>query len=160
MIWGIQHIGLGNTYGRINDFTGKIVYDANNLAESSVSIVAQVGTIDSNDEKRDNHLRAADIFDVATHPELSFVGTGFVKGEEEGHYLVTGTFTMRGVSKEITVPFHKVGEGTHFFTKKPAIGFEGEFFVNPKEFGVGQGQVASAIGDKARIIVALEGLVQ
>ena len=158
LIWSVKHLGLGYTYGRFNDFAGTITYDANNLKSSAVNITAQVGSIDSNDTKRDGHLRSADFFDAATFPTMTFVGTGFQAGEKEGTYSVTGKLTLRGVSKEITVPFKKTGEGEHFFAKKPAIGFEGQFSINPKDYGVGQGKAGGSIGDTVRIIVALEGI--
>ena len=140
LIFGIQHIGLGNTYGRFNDFSGTITFDAEDLAGSAVRIAAKIGSIDTDNTKRDSHLRAADVFDAATYPEMSFVGTGFTATERDDHYTVSGTLTIRGISKEIIVPFHKVGEAEHF-AKKPAIGFEGEFIINPHDFGVGQGDV-------------------
>jgi len=161
VIFGIQHVGLGNTYGRFNDFSGTIDYDPDDPAQGSVTVTVQVASVDSHSKKRDEHLRNADFFDAGTHPTMTFTGTGFqpVDGKD-GHYTLTGELTIRGTTKEITVPVHKVGAGTHPFLKVPAIGFEAEFHIPVKEFGIGQGKYADAIGDQARIIVALEAVVK
>ena len=161
LLFSIQHIGLGNTWGRFNDFGGSISFDAEKPEEASVSVVAQIASVDTNNAKRDTHIRNADLLDAGTFPEMKFEGKGFTPVEgKEGHYTVTGTFTLRGKSAEVTVPFHLVGATTHFFTKKPAVGFEGVFEINPKEFGVGTGDVAAIIPDSMTITVALEALAE
>jgi polyisoprenoid-binding protein YceI len=159
LLFSIQHLGLGNTWGRFNDFSGSISYDATKPAAASVSVTAKIASVDTYNEKRDAHLRNADLFDAGTYPTMSFTGTGFTPVEgKEGAYTVTGTLTIRGVSKEITVPFQKLGQGEHAMAKKPAIGFEADFTINPKDFGVGQGQIAGIIPPTARLIVALEAI--
>ena len=161
LLFSIQHIGLGNTWGRFNDFGGTINFDAAKPEEASVSVVAKIASVDTNNAKRDTHIRNADLLDAGTFPEMTFEGKGFVPvADKEGHYNVTGTFTLRGKSVEVTVPFHLVGATTHFFTKKPAVGFEGVFSINPKEFGVGTGDVAAIIPDTMTITVALEALAE
>jgi polyisoprenoid-binding protein YceI len=160
LIWGIQHLGLGNTYGTINDFSGNLSWDKANPAAGSVSLTAQVASIDSNNKKRDDHLRAADIFDAANHPTITFTGTGFtpVAGQTDT-FTVAGQLTIRGTTRPVTVTFRKVGEGPQpMMNNKAAVGFEGEFTINRRDFGVGTGKVDGAMGNAVRIIVSLEAV--
>jgi polyisoprenoid-binding protein YceI len=157
--FSIQHMGLGNTWGRFNDFSGTIQFDENQLAASAVSITANIASVDTYNKKRDDHLRNTDIFDAGTYPTMSFSGKGFTK-IAEGQYEVTGDLTIRDTTKKITVVLKKIGEGTHFFEKKPAIGFEADFEIDRKDFGVGQGKVDGAMGKKVRIIAALEAIAK
>jgi polyisoprenoid-binding protein YceI len=88
----ITHMGLANIHGRINKFSGKIIEDESDLTKSSVEFTAQVETVDTAIPARDNHLRAADFFEVAKYPELSFKSTKVAK--KRNGYVVTGDLTM------------------------------------------------------------------
>lgn len=161
LIFSAQHMGLGNTYGRINDISGKIVFDETALNEAEVSVVAKVASVDTHNKKRDAHLRNADFFDAARHPTIAFSAKGFkVKPGGDGVYEVKGDLTLLGTTKTVAVELKKVGEGIHFFAKKPAIGFETEFFISRKDFNFGKGKASGAVGDRVRLIVALEGISQ
>jgi polyisoprenoid-binding protein YceI len=157
--FSIQHIGLGNTWGRFNDFSGTIEYDASQLSSSSIQLTANIASVDTHNKKRDDHLRNTDIFDAGTYPTMSFSGKGF-KMVSKDQYEVTGELTIRDISKKITVILQKIGEGTHFFAKKPAIGFEVDFNIDRKDFGIGQGKVDGSMGKKVRIIAALEAIAK
>jgi polyisoprenoid-binding protein YceI len=160
-IWGIQHLGLGNTYGRFNDISGSIVFDENDLAGSSVSITIPVASIDSANKKRDDHLRNADFFDAGTHPEMTFTGEGFTAvAGKENVYLVPGELTIRGTTKPVELEVALLGQGRHAMAKKPAIGFESEFTLDRTEYGVGQGDISNAVGKDVRVILAVEGIAE
>lgn len=159
LVFSTQHVGLGNTWGRFNDFTGSVTWDPANLAGCAVSVTAQVASVDTGLPARDNHLRQADILDAAAFPTMTFVGKGFTALAEANTYAVTGSFSLHGVARDITVNFRKVGEGKtpDPANSKPAVGFEGEFTINPVDFGVGQGRIAAMLAP-VRIIVALEAV--
>ncbi|MFW5845700.1 MAG: YceI family protein, partial [Planctomycetota bacterium] len=140
LIWGVQHLGLGNTYGRFNDFGGTIIYDPDDLATSAVDVTVQIASIDSADAKRDAHLRNADVFDAGTFPTMTFRGEGFrpVAGKENT-YAVDGEITLRGISKPLSVEFVKIGQGPQpMMDNRPAVGFQSQFILNRHDFGVGQ----------------------
>jgi len=160
-IFGIQHIGLGKTYGRFNDFKGTIHFDAADLSTSSLSVTIQVASVDTYNEKRDKHLRNADFFDAGTYPTMTFNGKGFtpVEGKKDT-YKIKGMFTLLNQSKEIEVEIVKTGEVEHFFAKKPALGFESMFSISQKDFSFGNGKAAAALGDVVSIIVSLEAIAK
>ena len=160
ILWGIQHLGLGNTYGRFNDFSGTVVFSEDDLANSSVELTIQVASIDSASKKRDDHLRNADFFDAGTHPTATFKAKGFKAVEgKENHWLVPGELTLRGTTKPIEAAVHLVGKGPHPMAgNKAAIGFEGELVIDRTQFGVGQGDISKAVGTDVRLIVSIEAI--
>jgi polyisoprenoid-binding protein YceI len=103
----ITHLGLSQVHGRFDKFEGHIVEDAAQLGNSSVELTAQTDSIDTAVEPRDNHLRTADFFDVATYPTLSFKSTG-VEQHGDG-YVLHGDLTMKGVTKPVSIPFKHHG---------------------------------------------------
>lgn len=157
MLFSVQHMGLGNTWGRFNDFSGVIKFDAKDLEHSMVEVTVQVASVDTHSKKRDAHLRNTDIFDAGTFPTMTFVGKGF-KAAGDNAYEVEGTINIRGKEQSLKLKLVKIGEGIHVKLKKPAIGFEAEFEIDRTAFGVGEGDVSAALGKSVRIIVALEAV--
>ena len=99
----ITHMGLAEVPGRFKDFSGTISYDGADLTKSAVNFSAKTTSVDTGVERRDNHLRSKDFFEVETYPEMTFKST---KIEKKGkNLLVTGDFTLKGVTKQITIPF-------------------------------------------------------
>lgn len=103
----IKHFGLNEIPGAFRDFNGTVNYDPKDVTKSSVEFSAKVTSIDTGIAPRDNHLRTADFFEVEKFPEMTFKST---KIEKKGkNLLVTGDFTLKGVTKQITIPFTMVG---------------------------------------------------
>lgn len=103
----IRHLGLSMTRGRFNKFSGKLREDAKDLTKSSVEFSADVASIDTAVEARDNHLRTPDFFDVAKYPKMTFKGT---KVEKKGDgYVVTGDLTIKDKTKSVSIPFKHYG---------------------------------------------------
>ncbi len=103
----IKHFGVSEIPGAFRDFTGTINYDPKEITKSSVEFSAKVTSVDTGVAPRDNHLRTADFFEVEKYPEMTFKST---KVEKKGkNLLVTGDFTLKGVTKQIAIPFTMVG---------------------------------------------------
>jgi polyisoprenoid-binding protein YceI len=98
----VRHF-VSKVRGQFNDFAGIIVHDEADPARSSVEFVVQVASIDTANDKRDNHLRSADFFDVAHHPTIVFKSSK-VEPVSATELRVTGPLTMRGVTREVTLP--------------------------------------------------------
>lgn len=130
----VPHLGISKVRGRFTDFEGRISIDRAKPEASWVEFAIKTASIDTLESKRDAHLRSADFFDAETHPTISFKSTKVVpKGPDQ--FEVTGTFTLRGVSKQITLPVKLVG-----FLKTPwnteRVGFETGTTLKRKEYGV------------------------
>lgn len=152
ILFRVKHLGVSYAYGRFNDFSGTVVVDAD-AAKCSVEIVAKTESVDSNDAKRDQHLKSPDFFNVKQFPALSFKSTKVaISGEK---YEVTGDLTMKGVTKPLTVVLDRVGSG-----KDPwggyRTGFEGTFTVKRSDFGMNY--MPDGIGDEVKILISIEGI--
>jgi polyisoprenoid-binding protein YceI len=97
-----QHLVISTVDGRFKDFDGVIVVDPD-ITKSSVKITIKTASVDTDNSQRDNDLRTSEFLDVAKYPEMTFVSD---KIEKRGDgYVAIGTFTLKGVSKKIELPF-------------------------------------------------------
>lgn len=129
----VHHFVISKVRGKFNEFHGTIVYDEHDITQSSLQGTITVASIDTDDEERDEHLRSADFFDAANHPEITFVSKR-VEPRDKGHVLI-GDLTIRGTTKEVTIPFVITGKVVDP-RRKTRIGFEAKLQINRKDFGV------------------------
>lgn len=155
VIFRVLHFGAGYSYGRFNDFGGKLVFDEANPAASSVQVEIKATSVDTANAKRDDHLRGPDFFDVAQFPTISFKSTA-VKSAGGTSYDVTGDLSMHGVTKSVTVRMEKIGAGKDAWGMF-RIGFEGTMTVKRSDFGMKYGLDNGALGDEVRLTLAFEG---
>ncbi len=126
--------GLSHVRGKFNEFTVTIVYDDKDVTKSSVEAVIKAASIDTGIERRDTHLRTPDFFDVEKYPEITFKSSRI---EKKGKgFIAHGTFSMRGVSKEIAIPFTVNGVNTDAKTGKTVLGATGRTTVNRRDYGI------------------------
>lgn len=157
----VRHF-VAKVRGRFTDFTGTVVADAARPEASSVEFTIKAASIDTDNENRDKHLRSADFFDVEQFPEITFKSSK-VKALAKDRFEVTGTLTMHGVSREITLP---VSWGGTMATKNRQgaevlkSGFEIQATLNRKDFGIVWNQVLDAggtvLGDEVQVAINLE----
>jgi polyisoprenoid-binding protein YceI len=124
---------LTRVEGRFRDYEGRIWIDRQNPAASKVELTIQAASIDTGQERRDNHLRSADFFDVEKYPTITFKSSKVVpKGKDL--YEVTGDLAMHGVTKTVVVPVRHTG----FLNlgKEEKAGFEITLPINRKDFGI------------------------
>jgi len=129
----VRHL-LSKTGGRFSDFAGKVLLDEKRLEASSVEFRIRAASLDTDNEKRDQHLRAADFFDVEQHPEIVFKSEK-IKKVGKDRYEVTGTFSMRGVDKRLVLPVAYLGAVKDPWGGQRAA-FTTEVTLNRKEFGM------------------------
>jgi polyisoprenoid-binding protein YceI len=153
----VRHL-VSQTRGRFNDFAGTVDLDPKNLASSSVDFKIKATSIDTNVADRDKHLRGADFFDVEKYPEITFKSKS-VKAAGNDTYNVTGTLTMHGVSKDITLPVTYLGQAKDPWGNTRA-GFEAATTLNRKDFGIVWNKALDAggamLGDDVKININLE----
>src|SRR5436190_2759320 len=135
----IRHL-VSRISGKFNDFTGNASLDRANPAASSVEFTIKTASIDTGNENRDKDLRSANFFDVDKFPEISFKSTSIKASGKKDVYDVTGTFTMHGVTKTITLPVEFNG-----FIKDPwgneRAGFGIHTTLNRKDYGINWNKV-------------------
>jgi len=153
----VRHL-VSQTRGRFNDFSGTVNLDPKNLTSSSVDFTIKAASIDTNVADRDKHLRSADFFDAEKFPEITFKSKS-IKAAGKDTYNVTGTLTMHGVSKEVTLPVTYLGQAKDPWGNTRA-GFEAATTLNRKDFGIVWNKALDAggamLGDDVKININLE----
>jgi polyisoprenoid-binding protein YceI len=129
----VRHFVINKVRGKFNEFDGHIVYDESDITRSSMRGTIKVASIDTDNQERDEHLRSADFFDAVNHPEITFVSKR-VEKRGNGQVLI-GDLTIRGTSKEVTIPFAITGK-IDGLRGETVIGFEATLQINRKDFGV------------------------
>ena len=148
----ISHLGLSWVAGRFNNLSGNFTIDADDPGKCSFGLTITTESIDTNNSKRDGHLRSPDFFNVKQYPDITFKSTA-VEPNKDG-YRVTGDFTMHGVTKPVT--FALVGGRKAEFPKGvQRTGFSTELTFKRSEFGIDK--FAEAVGDDVHIAVSFEG---
>jgi polyisoprenoid-binding protein YceI len=109
-------------------------FDPDDLTGSSVRVVLDAASIDTNQQMRDDHLRSADFLDVATHPEITFQSTEIVsKGGDD--YEIRGDLSIRGTTRPVTLKAEYAGTVTNMQGGKSA-GFSATTKINREDFGL------------------------
>lgn len=133
----VNHNGLTEIPGFFRDFTGSINFDSKDITKSTVEFTAKATSVDTGVAARDNHLRTKDFFEVETYPDITFKST---KVEKKGSgWLLTGDFTMKGVTKSITFPFQIVGWLPPSDRSGGKVGIAAETTINRRDYGVNWG---------------------
>ena len=139
----------GDVVGRFGKFQSSITFAPDDLAGSRFDVTVDVTTVDTGDDERDTAIRDADLLNVAKYPTARFVSTSF-RHKSGNQYEATGKLTLRGVTKEIRLPFtwQTAQQGGH-----AAVRLEGETTVNRLDFGVGQGdwKDTDLVGNAVRV---------
>lgn len=154
----VRHL-VGKVSGTFADFHGVVtVPDRGKPELASVRFTIRTASIDTANADRDKHLRGADFFESDTYPEITFEST---KVEPKGgdRYLVTGKFTMHGVTKEISLPLTFGGTVKDPWGNERA-GFSLQTTLNRKDYGIVWNKTMDAgglvLGDDVEVTVDLE----
>jgi polyisoprenoid-binding protein YceI len=148
----ISHLGLAWIHGRFNQYSGNFTLDPADSGKCAFAMMIKTESIDTNNTKRDDHLRSPDFFNAKQFPAISFKSTA-IKPSKDG-YEVTGDLTMHGVTKPVTLTL--VGGGKAEFPKGvQRTGFSTELVLKRSEFGMVK--FSEALGEDVHIAVSFEG---
>ncbi|WP_209326157.1 YceI family protein [Brevibacterium renqingii] len=128
-----RHAMVSRVRGAFNTVSGSADI-AEDLSQSTATVVIETASVDTRSEDRDNHLRSADFFDVETYPEMRFVSSA-IDEVDEGSFIVTGELTIRDMTKTVSVPLELIGIDTDPFGNLRA-GLEGSRRIDRKDWGV------------------------
>ncbi len=150
--------------GNFGDFEIDLNYDAENPKNSSVEVRIDVASVNTGNEKRDNHLRSADWFEADKYPNMTFKSSS-VRANGDNQLTARGTLTIKGESREVELPITLLGAqmipeqmqemlgGT-----KEVASFRATTSINRGDFGVGVGSWAATmvVGGEISIEILLE----
>jgi polyisoprenoid-binding protein YceI len=147
-----SHLGLSWTHGRFDDVTGNFSFDEAKPEDAAFKLVSKIDSIDTNNKKRDEHLRSPDFFNAKQFPALTYASKS-VKAVKGG-WEVTGDLTMHGVTKPVTFVLTG-GKAAEFPKGTKRIGFSTEFKLKRSDFGMDK--MLEAIGDEVHVSISFEG---
>ena len=133
--FSVKHLMVANVHGEFGKVTGTVNLDDKDITKSTVEATLDATSIRTHDEKRDEHLKSAEFFDVAKFPTLTFRSTKVEKGAK-GKLKVTGDLTIHGVTKSVVLDV----EGLSKESKDPwgnvKVGTSASTKINRKDFGL------------------------
>ncbi|RMF13367.1 MAG: polyisoprenoid-binding protein [Candidatus Dadabacteria bacterium] len=159
----VSHLMVSKVQGQFKKYDGLIRYDASKPEKSYAEGTIRVASIDTDNKKRDDHLRSPDFFDAEKYPEIKFHTTGVKK---KGNKLIaTGELTIKGVTKKVEFPVEVRGPvADPFQPGKQRIGLSAELTINRQDFGIRWNKTMEAgglvVGNDVRIILEVEAISQ
>ncbi|RXJ86151.1 YceI family protein [Arcobacter sp. CECT 8985] len=151
----VKHLMISNVTGKFDKFSGSFEYDEKTKTLKSLTGNVDVASINTENKKRDGHLKSKDFFDAANFPKLTFK---LKKVEDDKAY---GVLTMKGVSKDVVFDFENNGT-----VKDPwgnqRVGLELSGKINRKDFGLNWNKALEAggvmVGENVKLNIELEGI--
>jgi polyisoprenoid-binding protein YceI len=149
----VKHLVISTVTGSFDSYEGNIEVEGDDFENAKATFTADIDSISTNNDDRDQHLKSDDFFDAEEYPQLTFESTNFEK-TGENQYKVTGDLTIRDVTKEIQLDVvHGGTVGDPYGNTK--AGFEVTGTINRKEFGLTWDAVTEAgnvvVGDKIKL---------
>ena len=156
----VRHMVFAKVHGRFTRWSGSIDLDEQNLAVSAVSVDIESASVDTNEEKRDGHLKSADFFDVENNPKISFKSTK-VEPKGDTELRVTGDLSIHGVTKPVILAVERLGKGKDPWGNERIV-FSASVSVDRKDFGLKWNQALETggvlVADRVDINLEVEGV--
>ena len=159
----VKHLMITNVSGSFDKFDVSAETEDEDFMKAKISFSAEVDSISTGNEQRDGHLKSADFFDAANHPQITFVATKYENVDNDGSYELYGDLTIRGTTKNVKldVEFGGVVKDAYGNTK---AGFTINGKIKRKEYGLHWDAVTEAGGimlsDEVRIICEIQLIEQ
>lgn len=156
LLFRVKHLMITNVKGEFKNFTA--VMDGDDFNNARVRVRVDTGSIYTNNDDRDNHLRSADFFDSENHPAMTFESKTFKKIEDDS-YILKGILSIKGISKEVELNVEYGGTVKDPWGQEKA-GFSFEGRINRKDWGLNWNAVLESGGVLVSDDVKINGEVQ
>jgi len=153
--FNVTHMVVAEVDGSFKDFEGKVVSNAADFNGATIEFSAKTASIDTDNEKRDNHLKSDDFFNAEKFPEIKFKGKLVKEGDK---YVLKGDLTMRDVTKPVTLDVTYGGTVKAFGGEKAGFKITGK--VNRQDYGLKWSKATEAgglvVSDEVQIVAKVE----
>lgn len=150
-----SHLGFSVPQVGFDTFTATLTLDSDTVESSSIDVSIDANSINSRVAEFNDHLKGANFFNTAEHPEITFVSTG-IEQTGDNSYDVMGDLTIKGVTKPVTLATTINKADMHPMRKVATIGISGQTVVSRSEFGLSR--AVPNVGDEVTIVVTSEML--
>ncbi len=151
----VKHLMISEISGRFADFKAVVTTTKSDYSDAKVTLTANVASINTEVEARDNHLRTADFFDAEKFPTLTFTSTS-VKKVSGKKGIMTGSLTFHGVTKPIRLNVAYLGMVTNPMNKKITAGFQVTGVIKRSDYDLGSKFPSAMVGNEVKIIANVE----
>ena len=151
--FSVKHMMVSNSKGNFTTFSGTLDYDIETKTLKSAEGTIEVASINTNNDKRDEHLKNEDFFNVAKFPKITFKSTA-IKKTGKGTFEVTGTLNVLGVDREVVLPVTIAGPVDDPWGNQ-RIGVECTTVLNRRDLGITHSPSAM-IGDEVKVSSEVE----
>lgn len=148
--FGITHMGISEIDGTFSDVTAKLTSTKDDLSDATVELSADVNSISTGNDQRNNHLKSPDFFDAAKYGTLTFKSTSFKKTSDKS-YDVAGNLTLHGVTKPVVLKAVFNGTVVNPMSKKTVGGFKVTGTIKRTDFGIATGFPATMLSDEVAL---------
>jgi polyisoprenoid-binding protein YceI len=158
----VKHLVISTVSGKFTEFEGSLDAEKEDFSDAKIQFSAKIDSITTGSEQRDGHLKSADFFDAAGHPEMTFSSSS-LKHISGSDYELTGDLTIRGTTKPVKLKVEFGGTQDDFYGNTVA-GFELTGKINRQEFGLTWSAVTEAggvvVSDDVKLAVNVELIKQ
>jgi len=157
--FSVRHMMVSTVTGRFaGGVSGTIHYDDKDVSKSSVKATIKVASVNTDNENRDKDLRSPNFFEADKYPEITFESQRIEKRGES--YVAIGNFTMKGVTKQIELPF-SIGGRINDGKGRGRIGIQSSMTMNRQDYGVSWNRTVEGggvvVGNEVKIDLNIEG---
>lgn len=154
----VKHLVISTVTGFFKSFEGSMETTNDDFEDAEIDFAIDIDSINTNQTQRDEHLKSADFFDAAKHPQITFKSTSFKKVDDDD-YKLTGNITIKDVTKPVTLDVEFGGAADDFYGNTKA-GFEITGKINRKDFGLTWDGVTEAgsvvVGEDIKLIINVQ----
>jgi polyisoprenoid-binding protein YceI len=151
--FAITHMKISEVEGSFKNFDVKVNSSKADFTDAQIELKADINSINTDNNSRDEHIKGADYFDAAQYPTLLFKSSS-IKKIDSKNYTVTGTLTLHGISKNITLNAKLNGVGENPMSKKTMAGFKITGIVKRSDFKIGEESMM--LGDEVALSSNIE----
>jgi polyisoprenoid-binding protein YceI len=144
--------------GTFDDYDAEVLFDPSDLEGSSISIAIPIESVNTKNDRRDNHLMSEDFFNAEEWPNMTFE-SNTIEQTGDNQFVAKGQLTIRDVTRDFEIPFELLGVMDHPMQDgKKVAGIVASAELMRTDFGVGVGDWAATavVGDKVEIDLNLE----
>ena len=160
VIFKVKHMGISTVTGRFDLVEGNYTFDDADVSKSSVETTIQTASINTNKQKRDDHLKSPDFLNVDKNPTITFKSKEVKKGDGDD-FTIVGDLTINGVTKQVELDAEYGGKAVDPMGNERTA-FTAETRIDRKDYGITWNKTLDSgglvVGDDVRIQLEVEGI--